>query len=465
MSIQYAVCHLERGSGNDSGMSCHIERKTADGKTYIPDNADESRTHLNRELISFPKGVANRTQAIQYRLDHGALQRKVGKNQTRAVRILLSGSPEQMAKLAHEGKIDRWCEANLKWLNDTFGDDNVVSCVLHIDEKTPHPHATVVPIVTAPRQRRKREGEKKYKEKEPRPRLCADEVMSRSKLRQYQDSYAKAMSGFGLKRGIVASGAIHQSQQQYKRQQALELQANIDNLLNEIATLEEQKKDLEAAARDGKNRMLSFFGKGEFPKLKKEVEAKDQEIAKLKSQIAALEKERDNLKAESLRERNAYQKEIDAAAKRAAEWERSFNAERERSCELHRKAYPERYRLSSGAELLDYWIPNRRSPSITITTRFHGKEFKNSTYSISSLLFEKYERDELTLHELINGLFEPRNQVDQSQHHLLAVAMQTAAGGVPLPHIGTGGGGSSSDLPWNDRDRDGKPRRKSKGRG
>ena len=26
---------MERGAGNDSGMSCHIERKTADGKPYF----------------------------------------------------------------------------------------------------------------------------------------------------------------------------------------------------------------------------------------------------------------------------------------------------------------------------------------------------------------------------------------------------------------------------------------------
>mgnify|MGYP007002739969 CR=1 FL=1 len=31
-NTQYAVCHLQRGSGNDSGMSCHIERKDAKGK-------------------------------------------------------------------------------------------------------------------------------------------------------------------------------------------------------------------------------------------------------------------------------------------------------------------------------------------------------------------------------------------------------------------------------------------------
>ena len=54
-NIQYAVCHLQRGSGSDSGMSCHIERKDAKGKTYVPDNADAKRTHLNRELINFRK--------------------------------------------------------------------------------------------------------------------------------------------------------------------------------------------------------------------------------------------------------------------------------------------------------------------------------------------------------------------------------------------------------------------------
>ncbi len=36
-NIQYAVCHLQRGSGSDSGMSCHIERKDTKGKTYVPD--------------------------------------------------------------------------------------------------------------------------------------------------------------------------------------------------------------------------------------------------------------------------------------------------------------------------------------------------------------------------------------------------------------------------------------------
>lgn len=46
----YAVLHMEKTSGTDAAMSAHIER------TIKPKNADENRTHLNRELIRFPNG-------------------------------------------------------------------------------------------------------------------------------------------------------------------------------------------------------------------------------------------------------------------------------------------------------------------------------------------------------------------------------------------------------------------------
>ena len=75
-NTQYAVCHLQRGSGNDSGMSCNIERKDAKGKVYVPANADADRTSQNRELLTFPDGVANRTEAIQCRIDTAGLDRK-----------------------------------------------------------------------------------------------------------------------------------------------------------------------------------------------------------------------------------------------------------------------------------------------------------------------------------------------------------------------------------------------------
>ena len=195
-------------------MSCHIERKDAKGKKYVPANADAGRTHLNRELVRFPDGVSNRTEAIQHRIDTAGLRRKVGKNQTKAIRVILTGTHEQMMKIANGSRLDSWIDANLKWLKDTFGEENLVSCVLHMDEKTPHLHATVVPIVTGERVRRKREGEKKYETKSG-PRLSADDVMRRTRLHEYQNSYAAAMKPFGLQRGIVGSTAKHQRSEEH----------------------------------------------------------------------------------------------------------------------------------------------------------------------------------------------------------------------------------------------------------
>ena len=202
----YAVLHLEKAKGADGAMSTHIER------TVHPKNADRKRTHLNRELIAFPEGVADRTQAINYRLAHAGLTRKIGKNQVKVIRVMLTGSPEDMKRIEAEGKLDQWCADNLAWLNKTFGADNVVSAVLHRDESTPHIHAAVVPIVTGERRKVKEKripdkpGKKKYRKKSPDAvRLCNDDVMSRIKLKEYQDTYAEAMAGYGLQRGIDGS--------------------------------------------------------------------------------------------------------------------------------------------------------------------------------------------------------------------------------------------------------------------
>lgn len=222
--------HLEKAKGADSGMSAHIER------TILPKNIDPTRTHLNRELIMFPDGVGNRTAAIRHRLDTAGLKRKIGKNQVQAIRIVLSGTHEDMARMENEGRLGNWCDDSVAWLRETYGADNLVSAVLHMDEETPHIHATVVPIVQGERRKQKKEenARHRYRTKAPAPRLCADEVMSRASLIRYQDTYAEHMEKYGLKRGVRGSTAKHLSTHEYYRNlitQGEDIQANIANLL------------------------------------------------------------------------------------------------------------------------------------------------------------------------------------------------------------------------------------------
>ncbi|MDY9918100.1 MAG: MobV family relaxase [Proteiniphilum sp.] len=298
-------------SGTDSAMSAHIER------TIAPKNADSKRTHLNRELIAFPDGVRNRTQAIQHRLDNAGLQRKIGKNQVRAIRVLLTGSNEDMKRIEAEGRLGDWCDDNLEWLRKTYGKENIVSAVLHLDETTPHIHATLVPIVTTERRKKKSETQvkKNYRKKNPNaPRLSADDVMTRAKLKAYQNSYPEAMAKYGLQRGIEGSEARHIGTSQYYRDlvsQNENLKVNIGELLEKQATAKKKlsqvkseaskekfkkvKAEMGANLMDGVNSL--FIGsktkrqQAEIEELKSENATLKDENSSLKTQLQTLQKE------------------------------------------------------------------------------------------------------------------------------------------------------------------------------
>ncbi len=298
----YAVLHMEKTSASDSGMSAHIER------TITPKNADPNRTHLNWEMVSFPDGVANRTEAIQHRLETAGLQRKIGSNQVRAVRILLTGSPDDMKRIEQAGKLDDWCRDNLDWLKKTYGAENIVSAVLHLDETTPHIHATMIPIVTDERRKAKAEqttGKKKYRKKSTdTARLCADDVMSRVRLKEYQNTYVEQMAKYGLQRGIDGSEAKHVTTSQYYRDlltQSESVQENITRLLEQKEQAEQElssvkadikKEKLKNSAADVGATLLdgvgSLFGSSKTKQQQQQIEALETENRNLSNDIKKL---------------------------------------------------------------------------------------------------------------------------------------------------------------------------------
>ena len=301
----YAVLHLEKAKGTDSRMSAHIER------TVHPKNADRTRTHLNRELVQFPEGVRNRTQAIAHRIETAGIRRKVSANQVKAIRILLTGSNKDMKQMEAEGRIEDWCNDSLKWIRETYGEQNLVSAVLHMDEKTPHIHATVIPIVTGERRKAGQEeqnGKKKYRKKNPQDvRLCADDVMARHRLKHYQDTYAQAMNKYGLQRGVDGSLAKHIPTSQYykelvERQDSL--QENIENLLGleeeAMKKLKQVKGEINVQKMKGAavnattaiaDGVSSLFGGSKVKRLEAENENLKRNIVNLQKQVQAEQRE------------------------------------------------------------------------------------------------------------------------------------------------------------------------------
>ena len=297
--------HLEKAKGTDSRMSAHIER------TVHPKNADRTRTHLNRELVQFPEGVRNRTQAIAHRVETAGIRRKVGTNQVRAIRVLLTGSNRDMKQIEADGRLDDWCNDSLQWLRETYGEQNLVSAVLHMDEKTPHIHATVIPIVTGERRKAGQEeqnGKKKYRKKNPQDvRLCADDVMARHRLKHYQDTYAQAMNKYGLQRGVDGSLVRHISTMQYYKQlveQQDSLQENIENLLGleeeAMKKLKQVKGEINVQKMKGAavnattaiaDGVSSLFGGSKVKKLEAENENLKRNIVNLQKQVQAEQRE------------------------------------------------------------------------------------------------------------------------------------------------------------------------------
>ncbi len=316
----YISIQINKAKGSaDTGASDHIERKS------IPKNADPTRTHLNRELVEFPDGVSDRTEAISHRIRTAGIKRKITPDQVRAIRIVLSGTHEDMMKIQDEGRLDEWCDDNLQWLHRTFGKENTVSAVLHMDEHTPHIHATVVPIVTGERRKAKKkqtEGKRSYRKKANTVRLCADDVLTREKLVTYHDSYARVMEKYGLQRGVRGSEARHTTTAQYYRdlkRQTGELEANVQQLQTEQQQAEQQldkvrqevkSEKLEAAKTEAKAAFVakvgSLFGGGKL----KEFEHRNEDLQKRIQELEEEAIQREEQYAKQIQEmKNAYEQQ------------------------------------------------------------------------------------------------------------------------------------------------------------
>ena len=147
-------------------------------------NADTSKTPDNEHLITSTKDKAM-----------GMLRKKLPKRRRKdavlVVEYLLTTSPE-WAKNASEDDQRRFFECSIGWLQDKYGNENIIAASIQRDKTTPHLSAFVVPIT--------KDG-----------RLCAKEYIGgKSKMSADQDTFAKAVSELGLERGIRGSKAKHQ---------------------------------------------------------------------------------------------------------------------------------------------------------------------------------------------------------------------------------------------------------------
>ena len=183
----------------------------------------------------------------------------------------------------------------------------------------------------------------------------------------------------------------------------------------------------------------------------KENAALIQQMAGQKEKMKAMEQEYRSLSGQS----SERQKRLEVTiGRQQAEIDRLHKVIEEKDnqiAHLDRLAHPQRYRLSSGAELGHIFVPNYLNPSLHIWTKVGEERFEAKKYSVPDDTAQKHLRGELTDEEFVNAVFDPQEQVSGAQAQLLGAAFMLATGGPAQAHVGTGSGGTKSDLPWREK--------------
>lgn len=215
----YAVFHASKGTGGGGKLGAHIDRDKSQKQTFK--SADPEREHLNKDLIDNHYSKMKLPDAINERIKEGYKGKKaLRKDAVKFIPMVLTGSHEEMKAIFKSSeKANAWVRANYDFVCKEFGKENIVRFTLHLDEKTPHIHAVVVPLTD--------DG-----------RLSAKERFgNRNDLSDRQTRYADGMEQFGLKRGVVGSKAKHTSEGWYIAKQK-EAEKAILNPLDRLSFLE-----------------------------------------------------------------------------------------------------------------------------------------------------------------------------------------------------------------------------------
>ena len=161
---QHAILRFEKHKGNPARpLEAHHERQKEQYASN-PD-IDTSRSKYNFYIVK-PEG--RYYHFIQSRIEQAGCRTR--RDSTRFVDTLITASPEFFEKKSPK-EIQEFFQRAADFLIGRVGKENIVSAVVHMDEKTPHLHLVFVPLTKD-------------------NRLCAKEIIgNRANLTKWQDDF------------------------------------------------------------------------------------------------------------------------------------------------------------------------------------------------------------------------------------------------------------------------------------
>ena len=227
---QHAILRFEKHKGNPARpLEAHHERQKEQYASN-PD-IDTSRSKYNFHIV---KPESRYYHFIQNRIEQAGCRTR--KDSTRFVDTLITASPEFFKKKPPK-EIQEFFHRAADFLIGRVGRENIVSAVVHMDEKTPHLHLVFVPLTED-------------------NRLCAKEIIGNSaNLSKWQDDFHAYMVEKypDLERGESASktGRKHIPTRLFKQavnlsKQARAIEATLDGMKCRDNKLHEEKYCKEA---------------------------------------------------------------------------------------------------------------------------------------------------------------------------------------------------------------------------
>lgn len=228
------------------GKEIEQERKSDNLKN---EDIDRSKTCLNYDLI---KSDLNLYQRVKKRIDEVRENSRIQKNSVVMYSNVITVN-EETYKNWGLGKTKKYFKAVTEYFKHEFGEENIVSAKVHLDETAPHMHLQLVPISS--------EG-----------KLQAHKLMTKDRINKIHSEAPKWLQecGFEVKRGKGNTGKknikdIYKYKAKKLEESVLELEDKIVNLNKELEQLEYEKRiKAESLEESYRNYKQHFFYIGQI---------------------------------------------------------------------------------------------------------------------------------------------------------------------------------------------------------
>lgn len=197
-NISYIVCHMKKYHKTDIAP---VEQENERDETYQASNPqiDKTRTGDNYHIV---KRQRSYTQFINDKIEALDLPTKVRKDAVLMCSFVVGSDRKFFGELSPSEQQQFFAECT-RFFAEHYGEGNIISAIVHVDETTPHLHLNLIPIADG--------------------RLCAKKLFDRKALTALQtDLHREVGAKWNLQRGKEGSQAKHLDTAEFKAKKIVE---------------------------------------------------------------------------------------------------------------------------------------------------------------------------------------------------------------------------------------------------